>query len=123
MIGGTVTQVSIIVISLFIIPILLIAFRLNLFKSFSLGSFTKVFNRAFVIQFILGIFLLFASMFIGRSYNSNNSVSQLDTFYSLFLGSTYTYTVIGLFYYLPSLVLLNIITWLVIKFKSSSLKS
>ncbi len=47
----------VIVIALFLIPVLIEAFRKNLFRQFSFPTLIRVFNWAFIIQSICGAVL------------------------------------------------------------------
>jgi hypothetical protein len=113
---GNITLVTLIVIALFALPVVVIATRQNVNKPFNfLTHFTKVFNRAFIIQVIVGVLLLI-SMFIIDTIEY--SEGEGHDFFDTFIGTAYLYIVVGVFMYLPALGVLNLINWIVKKLAS-----
>jgi hypothetical protein len=98
------------VIALFLVPVIFVAFRRNLFRQFSFSSLVKVFNWALLIQVLVEVVLL-----VGSTYISDNNIKERDGMYRFadtFYGTTYSFTVIGMMIYLPSLSILNITNWI-----------
>jgi hypothetical protein len=113
---GNIALVTVIVVVLFALPIFATAISQKIPKPFIiLHHFTKVFNKAFIIQLIIGVVLVVATIIVDRTlYRNGYSNVFLDTF----AGTAYVYTVVGLFMYLPALGLLNLINWIVKIFSS-----
>lgn len=94
----------ILTILLFIIPIIsLLKFNFS-FKTLYLKKITIYLNKSFLIQIALGIILfIVVKYFLNFNYDSN-------IFYDTLIETSYYYIVIGIFYYFPCLILLNLIT-------------
>ena len=95
-----------IVILLFTIPLALRVIRINLIRNFSYLNFVKVVNRAFIFQLIIGVITASISLYFDKVFYSDDKSG--DIFSDIFIGSTYCYIIIGLFFYLPAVVLINI---------------
>jgi hypothetical protein len=102
------------VIILFFIPVLIMSIRLAIFKSFSFRCLTKVLNKAFVIQIIIGIVSLVCAKIIDINLIY---FEKAEWFRDLVVNSAIVFSVIGVFFYLPSLILINIANWIIIKNK------
>ena len=108
--------VIVIVSALFLLPVLIIIFRRNIFKQFSFALLIKTLNIAFLIQLILGIVLFIAATIVDKRIGEN---FQLNRSTEIFMGVDYTFSVIGIMIYLPALVVLNIIKWISSKFNGA----
>ena len=95
--------IYIITILLLIIPLILPASRIKLFRNLNFSNFVKVLNIG-VIMMIVGVIL--DKVFYSDEKNGN-------IFSEIFIESTYCYIVIGSFFYLPAIGLINIIKLLI----------
>ena len=82
-----------------------------------MGSLTRTFNKALILQIIIGVMTLLISFVLDKIYYTNGDGNM---FTDVFIESSYNFVVIGLFFYLPSLGLLNLINWLTKKIKFGS---
>ncbi len=105
----------IITIGLFSFPLLWTSIKRKLFAEFNLKSIAIIFNRALISQIIAGILLESISFVIDKLVYSNGDG---NLFTELFIESTYYYVVIGVFIYLPSVGVMNLINWTLQKFKA-----
>ena len=96
---------TIIVIILFLLPLLIIAFKQKLLKNFTFQSFTKVFNKAIIFQLITAGVTLIISKIMDTNIAPNG---EINLFTHLFIESSLLFLIIGSFFYLPFLILLNI---------------
>jgi hypothetical protein len=117
MIVSHITIVTIFVVLLFAIPVLTIAINQNIFKFLSLPRLTRTFNRAFLIQVLIGLTIALISAILDKKYYSNGDG---NIFAAIFIETTHTYNIIGVFMYLPGLIMLNLINWLRIKVKRAN---
>jgi hypothetical protein len=104
------TVVLLIVIALFTIPLVIMAFKQKVTKPFFfLHHLTKVFNKAFIMQLAIGILLVLSSYIIENS-ESYKTVHNpfLDTVTDI--AGLYLYIAI---LYLFALGILNLINWVV----------
>jgi hypothetical protein len=108
-----------IVIALFLVPVIIFALKRNILKQFRFSSLISVLNWAFLIQIIEGIIFLIAGMIVDRHIDENK---KIDLFTDVFIGADYTFLVIGVMIYFPSLVTLNIINWVGLILKKRSKK-
>jgi hypothetical protein len=99
MIVDNIKIVTLIVILLFLIPIIWNGNKIGFRNISSLSKFIKLLNKSLIIQ---GIILL--------------TLIPVTWFWKELAGTTYTYLVIGIFMYLPSLVLLNIVRIMIEKY-------
>lgn len=113
----------VIVIALFLIPVLIEAFRKNLFRQFSFPTLIRVFNWAFVIQSFCGAVLYIVNSildinnpFLMDNFHAGDKVNHFNVILS---DVPYVFVVIGLFIYIPALIILNIANWMVLKFKKA----
>jgi uncharacterized membrane protein YgdD (TMEM256/DUF423 family) len=104
MIVDNIEIVTFFVILLFLIPVLWNLYKSKFHKYFSVIELIKLLNSALKVQVIFGIVLL------PLIYISNTSDSL---FYNILIGTAYTYVVIGVFIYSPSLMVLNLIKVLI----------
>lgn len=103
--------VTIIVVLLFGVPVLIISSRQKLLKSFSLSKMTKTFNQSLLIQSIIGLTIGVGAFIINKLLYYGDGKGNMIT--DVIVGAAYTFIVIGTFIYLPALILLNIINFLI----------
>jgi hypothetical protein len=100
MIIGNIEIVTIIVVLLFLIPVLWNTYKGELFKKNTFIGLVRTFNKSLKIQGILAFGLIPISGFWNK----------FDFIFDYIIGETvYTYIVVGIFMYLPSLAFLNLI--------------
>lgn len=100
MIVGNIEIVTILVTLMFLIPILWNIYKSEFFKKFSIVGLIGMFNKSLKIQGIIPICL------IPISWTWN----KFDFIFDNVIAETiYTYIVVGIFMYLPSLAFLNFI--------------
>ncbi len=97
---------SIVVVLLFIIPIFIKAFQNRLLKSLTFNNFIRVLNKSLLIQIIVGIILL-PNMYILSEQFYRNSDGNILT--DIVINVGFCYVVIGMIYYIPGIIILNII--------------
>jgi hypothetical protein len=102
---GNIEIVTLLTILLFGIPLIICAIRTEVFKTFSIGQLTKTFNRALLIQIIIGLTFLISISFLEKKYYSNGKGNNLT---DICMETGLTYLIIGTFFYMPGLVILNI---------------
>jgi len=106
MIVGNIEIVTVLVLLLFLIPVLWNIYNTEIFKKFTAIGLIKTLNKSLLIQGIIVIFLIPISW----AWNKANLI-----FGDIIAGTFYTYFVIGIFMYLPSLGILNIIKLIIQK--------
>lgn len=100
MIIGNIEVVTVIVVLIFLIPVLWNFYIHRVFEKFSFVELIKTFNKSLIIQGI------FAVALIPFSWIWN----KFDFIFDYIVAETvYTYIVVGIFMYLPSLAFLNLI--------------
>lgn len=102
----------ILVVLLLAIPVILIAIKHSVFRSFSLSGLTRVLNKAFLFQVLIGLAITIGTVVMNKTVNWDEDE---NTVAAIFIETAYTYVVIGAFMYFPGLVLINLITWIVNK--------
>ena len=109
MIVSHIEVVTLIVIVLFAIPIAIRAFRIKgALRTFP--GVVQTFNRALIGQVLIGIVLgIVMALYDGKVYHAFASEYSIE----IVMGTAYTFVIVGLFYYLPSLLLLNVVAWTV----------
>ena len=101
--------VTILTILLFGLPVIIYGLRLKLFNKFLLNTLTNTFNKAAIIQIIIAVVLGVLSYTIDKTVYSNGHGNILT---SVIINTALTHIVIGGFFYIPGLVLLNLINWI-----------
>ena len=109
--------ISVIVVLLFIIPIFVKAYQNSLLKSLTFNNFVRVLNKSLLIQIIVGIILL-PTMFILDKQFYRNSDGNILT--DLVINVGFCYIVIGVFYYIPGIIILNIIKFWINKIRGKN---
>ena len=100
MIVGNIEIVTFFVILLFLIPVLWNIYKSELFKKFSIVGLIKIFNKSLKLHGIIALCLILLT------WVSN----ILDLKFDDILAETiYTFIVIGIFMYLPTLGILNLL--------------
>ncbi|MBK0403147.1 hypothetical protein I5M27_09135 [Adhaeribacter sp. BT258] len=110
MIPGDVGIVTISTILLFLIPILIVAKNQGLQKPLTFQKILRIFNKALLIQFVLGLTLFLTAFSLDKIDYVDNNVEMVA--YNV-VGMAYTFNVIGLFMYLPVIALLNLISLII----------
>jgi hypothetical protein len=95
-----------IVILLLTTPLVFQAIRIKLIRNFSYVNFVKVVNRGFIFQLIIGVIITLISLYFDKVFYSNDKNGNI--FSDIFIESTYCYIVLGSFFYLPAVGLINI---------------
>jgi hypothetical protein len=106
MIVGNIEIVTIIVTLLFLIPVLWNIYKSEFYQRFTIFGLVKIFNKSLIIQGIIVICLIPVSWL----WDKANFI-----FDDIIAGTLYTYFVIGIFMYLPSLALLNLVKLIIEK--------
>src|SRR5690606_15558139 len=100
MIVPNIEIVTILVVIFFGLPIIWNARKNGLWKSFNFIGLIKTINKSLIIQGIIGLILILLT------WLWNSADFKFDSFIAR---TTYTYLIIGIFMYLPALVILNLI--------------
>ena len=109
------TIVYAVLILLFGFPLAFNSVSKNLFRQFSFEKFISVFNKSFLHWIIIGL-----TIFVFNFNFAKFLYSQYDNaFLEIFSGTVYCYLVIGMFCFVPSLGLLNLINLIVKKLKQT----
>ncbi len=109
MIPGNFRIVSILVVLFFLVPILINIYKAKFWNKIEFQIFVKIINKSLILQVIILVVGVLTLLVI------NNFVGEF-IFKDEIAGSVITYFVIGGFCYLPSVVLLNLIKFLLKKF-------
>lgn len=110
------TIIYIILFLVFGFPLVLNSFKKKLFGQFSFNKLISICNTTILYNVIVGIVaLIIAAIFDKVFYTTDN----VNIFVEIFIEATYSYIVIGLFFYLPSIGLLNLINWTTKKLKQA----
>ncbi len=109
MIPGDVGIITVVTFLLFLIPILIVAKTQSLQKSFSFKNLLRSINKSLPLQIGLGLILLLSGYLLDKLVYVNGNGNE---FTHIVIGTAYTFNVVGLFMYLPSLALLNLINLL-----------
>ncbi|MBW7869754.1 MAG: hypothetical protein H3C39_01700 [Flavobacteriia bacterium] len=97
------------------IGILTLQDRNKSINPFSFKQLVKSFNLTLIVQFILAIVLLsFAGYLNNKLYAEGNGTDLTD----IFMSTAMTYTIVGTFFYLPSIVVLNLALFLYSKLRA-----
>lgn len=103
------TVITILTITFFVTPIAAVLYkRRNEFK-LNLAEITKLVNVTLLYQFILGAVLYL--LFIVSGEQLVHVVFSREIYTSL-SAATVWFSIIGVIYYIPSLILLNLINWI-----------
>lgn len=108
------------VILLFSMPLLFLAINLNLFKQFTFNKLVVIFNKAILPQIIIGLITLLIGFIFDKTFYTNG---EGNIFTDVVIETAYCYSIIGLFMYLPSVGLLNIIKFVTTKVINKTTKT
>ena len=104
---------------LFVFPLLYFIISQKSFYQFSIQKLTKSFNYAFVAQMAVAIIIILLMKLIDNEiygYEKGNDLTDI------FMSTGITYTIIGAFIYIPGLIILNIITFIIMYLKKTRVK-
>ncbi len=110
------TVISILTIAFFVSPITVVFFkRRNEFK-LNLAEITRLLNVSLIVQIILAtalylIFIISGEQFVHVVYSRE--------IYTSITAATVWFSIIGVMYYIPVLIFLNIINWILKRKKKS----
>jgi len=93
---------------LFAIPLARIAIKEKTFKEINFPKIVMTINLALIVQVLIGLVFAVTMPLIDKSYSTNQSNSFTD----LWMDSGIYYLVIGAFFYLPAVLILNISNWI-----------
>jgi hypothetical protein len=97
------------------LPVLYFILTRKALTPFSLRQLTKSFNFALIVQIILaGLFLGLMGFMDKKIYAEGQSTDFTD----ILMNTGMTYTIVGAFFYIPGLILLNIVSFLLSRLKS-----
>jgi hypothetical protein len=98
----------------FVIPLILLCVRKSIFKLFTFHKLTTIFNWTLIYYVaISAVFLITMKIIDVKVYGQERN----NDFTDVIMGVCYTYVVIGFFFYLPSVAILNIINLTIKKIK------
>ncbi len=91
------------------LPVLFFILTRKAFMPFSLRQLTKSLNLALIVQIVIaGLFLGLMLLIDKKIYGEGRETDLTD----IFMNTGMTYTIVGAFFYLPGLILLNLINYL-----------
>lgn len=96
----------ILTILLFLLPIIFVVISERVLRSFNLKDIVKTLNKSFLVQVSLCLLLFLIVWSLNLKYSSQDSNILENTL----IETLYNFSVIGIFYYLPPLMILNLIT-------------
>jgi hypothetical protein len=96
---------------LFAMPLVILAMKPDLFRRFTFDKLIVIFNKALLPQVIVGLFTLLIAFVFYKTFYANG---EGNIFTDIFIETAYCYCIIGLFMYLPSVRLLNIIKFVTV---------
>lgn len=96
----------ILTILLFLLPIIFAVISERVLRSFNLKDIVKTLNKSFLVQ----VSLCLLSFLIVWSLNLKYSSQDSNILENTLIETLYNFSVIGIFYYLPPLMILNLIT-------------
>jgi hypothetical protein len=110
--------IYIITILLLIIPLILSASQIKLFRNLNFSNFVKVLNKGIIPQLIIGVIMTIVGIILDKVFYSDGKGG--NSFSEIFIESTYCYIVIGSFFYLPAIGLINIIKLIINRLNKKS---
>jgi hypothetical protein len=97
------------------LPVLYFILTSKALTPFSLRQLTKSFNFARIVQIILaGLYLGLMGYMDKKIYAEGQSTD----FTYILMNTGMTYTIVGAFFYIPGLILLNLVSFLTLRFKT-----
>ena len=107
----TYTFVTIITVLLFASPLLIMIYRKRKQLTLNPTEIRQLFNHSLLLQIILGLsFYLTFLVFGGDIFGDLTSAKGFE----IISIATVWFYIIGIFYYIPSVVLINLVIWLII---------
>jgi hypothetical protein len=107
--------ISCIAILILIAPVIILGQKRSILKSFDFCSLLRLLNTALIYQFITGIILIIPVLLIESPIMMR--FANKSQFTDFVYGSAISYLGFGIVFYSPAILLLNIINWLIMKFK------
>ena len=102
--------VTVLTIILFAYPIFVYATKRQVLRNPNFSEITKVFNKAIALQVANAVMLGIAAFILNKTVYTNG---HSNTVTDIVAGTAMTYIIVGGFFYLPGLVMINIINWIV----------
>lgn len=97
------------------LPVLYFILTKKVLTPFSLRQLTRSFNFALIVQIILaGLFLGLMGYMDKKVYAEGQSTDFTD----ILMNTGMTYIIVGAFFYIPGLILLNLGSFLISRFKT-----
>lgn|SRR5690554_1162618 len=93
---------------LFLVPVLFFAFKRKAFSPFSFIKFVKSLNRALIVQLILAVISVGFMFYLDSEYYTKGS----NYITNVVMPGALNFVIIGIFYYLPSVIFLNIFAFI-----------
>ncbi len=109
--------VTIITILLFVVPLFLLTIKRRTFRQFTIYKLIMTFNRTLVYYGIFSIILLTIMKIIDITVYGRAEGSSGNDITEIIMGVGYSYVVIGAFFYLPCVGLLNLLNFIAQKNK------
>lgn len=104
--------VTILTILLLGLPVLIHSLKLRLFNEFQFYSLTKAFNKAIIVQIVIAIVLGILAYAIDKTVYE---IGQCNMLASIIVSTATTYIIIAGFFYIPGIIVLNLINWIFTK--------
>ena len=95
---------------LFVLPVVMTLYRLRHNMTFSLTKIRQLFNYSLIVQFGIGLLLYLTFLVFGGNIFGN--LSRTNWFEIISIATLWFY-IIGVFYYIPSVIVLNLIVGLI----------
>lgn len=102
--------VTVLTILLFSYPIFVYAVKDHLFRMLGFSKVTKVFNKAIILQIANAVILVIVALILNKMVYANGHGTMVT---DIVVGTAMTYTIVGGFFYVPGLVMINIFHWIV----------
>ncbi len=104
--------VIILTILAFGIPILVYSIYEQTFKYFSLRKLTRLFNLTLIAHLVIAVMLMIIMAYLEKNiYVDGHGTGLTD----IIMETGMAYLIIGAFFYLPGLLILNLINWTMLK--------
>lgn len=94
----------IVIVLLFLVPVLFFAIKRKAFSPYSFKNLVKSFNRALIAQLVIAVISVGVMFYLDSESYTRGS----NFFTGVIMPGALNFVVIGAFYYLPSVVILNI---------------
>jgi hypothetical protein len=108
------TSTIILTVLLFFLPVFFFSIKSNVFSNISLKSLTLILNKALLIQIFEGLILMFISKSFGHELGHSENLKFPE---NLILETNLYFVIIGLFNYLPFVIILNFINFINLKLR------